>query len=121
MSDRVWRVSVPDQKPWAGVPAVDGGTVGHPVRLALIGFYVGMALMIAVPSAFVSVVGQVTSPSSLGSTAPLVLIVFVVPIVLTIVPRTRRFGRYMLLGMVSTALVVGTVGGGVLYVLINRS
>ena len=29
-----------------------------------------------------------------------------VPIVLIAIPRTRRFGRYMLLGMLATAVVV---------------
>jgi hypothetical protein len=85
---------------------------------ALVGFYVGMLLVIAVPLAFVAIVGDV---SRLTSFAPYLALPLAVPVVLAIVPRTRRLGRYMLLGMVSTALVVGIVGGGVLWVLISTS
>ena len=39
------------------------------------------------------------------------LVTLAVPIGLVIAPRTRRFGIYMLIGMVATALVVGGVAG----------
>ena len=50
---------------------------------------------------------------------PFVLVALAVPIALLVHPRTRRFGRYMLFGIVSTALVVGGVGAVVLWFLVN--
>ena len=43
----------------------------------------------------------------------------VVPIALVIWPRTRRFGLYMLIGMVTTALVVLGVAGLVLWYMVT--
>ena len=43
-----------------------------------------------------------------------------VPIGLLVAPRTRRFGRYMLIGVVATALVVIGVAAIVLWVLVGR-
>ena len=51
---------------------------------------------------------------------PLVLVSLVVPIALLAVPRTRRFGIYMVLGMVLTALVVLGVASLVLYYLVKH-
>jgi len=114
-------VSVPEQAPYDGVPAIDGGKKRHPTFVALVGFYVGMLLMILIPSGFAAVVTQLASPDDLMSYAPFGLLPFAIPLLLLISRETRRFGRYMLLGMVSTALVIGIVGGGVLYVLIHTS
>ena len=49
-----------------------------------------------------------------------VLLTLVVPLGLLVPRRTRRFGRYMLFGVVATAVVVVGVAVGVLYYLINR-
>ena len=122
--DRVWRVSVPEEttRPRSRrVPQARGGLRGNPTFVALTGFYGGMLLMIAIPSAFATVITQVASADDLKKYAPFALLPFVVPLLLIAPQRTRRFGRYMLLGMVSTALVVGVVGGGVLLVLIRSS
>jgi hypothetical protein len=91
----------------------------NPTFVALTGFYVGMLLMIVIPSAFAAIITQVASTDGLTKYAPFALLPFAVPLVLLAPERTRRFGRYMLLGMVSTALVVGIVGGGVLLVLVR--
>lgn len=93
----------------------------NPTFIALTGFYVGMVLMIVIPSAFAAIITQVASAGSLTKYAPFALLPFAIPLVLIAPERTRRFGRYMLLGMVSTALVVGVVGGGVLLVLVRGS
>ena len=50
---------------------------------------------------------------------PFVVVTLAVPIGLAAVPRTRRFGLYMLLGMVLTAVVVAAVAALVLWVLIS--
>jgi hypothetical protein len=45
-------------------------------------------------------------------------VVFAVPLALIAIPRTRRFGRYMLLGMLATAAVVVGVAALVVWILI---
>jgi hypothetical protein len=50
---------------------------------------------------------------------PFVLVVLAVPLVLIAIPRTRRFGRYMLLGMLATAVVVLGVAAIVVWILIK--
>jgi hypothetical protein len=49
-----------------------------------------------------------------------VLVTLAVPVGLVIAPRTRRFGVYMLIGMVTTALVVLGVAGVVLWYMVSR-
>ena len=51
---------------------------------------------------------------------PFVLVTLVVPTALVLWPRTRRFGLYMIIGMVVTALVVGGVAAVVLWYLVTR-
>ena len=51
---------------------------------------------------------------------PFVLVFLAVPLGLAIAPRTRRFGLYMLIGVVTTALVVLGVAAVVLWVLVGR-
>lgn len=114
-------MSVPDPAPSRRAAPRARTTKRHPTFVALTGFYVGMLLMIVIPSGFAAVVTQLTSAGSLTSYAPFGLLPFAIPLVLIAIPDTRRFGRYMLLGMVSTALVVAVVGGGVLYYLVNTS
>ena len=48
------------------------------------------------------------------------LVTLAVPIGLVIAPRTRRFGRYLLVGMVTTALVVGGVAALVLWYMVSH-
>ena len=47
------------------------------------------------------------------------MLTLAVPIGLSAAPRTRRFGLYMLLGMVLTAVVVALVAALVLWLLIT--
>ena len=117
----VWAVSVSEQKPSPGAPALDAGPDSHPTRTALQGFFAGMALMLAVPVTLAGITTQLETAASLRSLAPLGLLPLAVPLVLSVVPRTRRFGLYMLFGMVSTAVVVGGVAAAVLFVLIRSS
>ena len=44
----------------------------------------------------------------------------IVPLLLVIGPRSRRFGLYMWLGMISTAIVVLGVGGGVFWYMVSH-
>ncbi|MCW2773511.1 MAG: hypothetical protein JWN91_1837 [Nocardioides sp.] len=47
------------------------------------------------------------------------LVTLAVPVGLIIAKRTRRFGIYMVIGMVSTALVVGGVAALVLWYMVT--
>jgi len=49
-----------------------------------------------------------------------VLVALAVPLGLVAFSRTRRFGAYMLIGVVVTALVVGGAASLVLWVMVQR-
>lgn len=93
----------------------------HPTFAALTGFYTGLVTVIVVPGGFAAVLASMFSASRVEELVPLVLVVLAVPLGLIAAPRTRRFGRYMLLGMVLTAVVVAGVAALVLTVLIRSS
>jgi len=91
----------------------------HPTFSALSGFFTGLAFVLLVPAAFVGVLSLMFDYDRVEELFPFVLVTLVVPLVLVLSPRSRRFGAYMWIGIVSTALVVGGVGALVLYVLVN--
>jgi len=93
----------------------------HPTFAALSGFFTGLLFVLLVPAAFVGVLSLVFDSGRAQELFPLVLVTLVVPLYLVIAHKTRRFGTYMWIGIVTTALVVGGVGALVLYVLINGS
>lgn len=92
----------------------------HPVFSALSGFFTGLVLVIVVPGAYAGLLATMVDTESAEDLFPFVLVSLAVPIALLVHPRTRRFGRYMLLGIVSTALVVGGVAALVLWLLVSR-
>ncbi len=92
----------------------------HPVFASLAGFFTGLVFVVVVPGAYAALLSAVLDYESAEELFPFVLVALAVPIALLVHPRTRRFGRYMLLGMVSTALVVGGVAALVLWFLVNR-
>ena len=80
----------------------------HPTFTALTGFFTGLAFVIAGARACSSrCCTLLVDDDTAEELFPFVLVTLVVPIGLVIAPRTRRFGIYMLIGMVVTALVVG--------------
>ena len=93
----------------------------HPVFAALTGFFTGLVFVIVVPGAYAGILASVTDTESAEELFPFVLVSLAVPIALLVHPTTRRFGRYMLLGIVSTALVVGGVAALVLWTLVRGS
>ena len=94
----------------------------HPTFSALSGFFTGLVFVLLVPAAFVGVLSLVVDDNDrVQELFPLVLVTLVVPLFLVISGRSRRFGTYMWIGIVSTALVVGGVGALVLYVLVTGS
>jgi hypothetical protein len=92
----------------------------HPTFTALTGFFTGLAFVIVVPGLFAAVLGLVFESHTAEDLFPFVLVTLVIPFGLVIAPRTRRFGAYMLIGMVTTGLVIGGVAGLVLWYLVNR-
>ena len=77
----------------------------HPTFTALAGFFSGLLFVIVVPGAFAAILAPALRRRGRGP-VPVRAGALVVPIALMVVPRTRRFGIYLLLGMVLTALVV---------------
>ncbi|HEU5037050.1 MAG TPA: hypothetical protein VFT70_08590 [Nocardioides sp.] len=91
----------------------------HPTFTALTGFFTGLAFVIVVPGLFAAALGLIFESHTAEDLFPFVLVTLAIPIGLVIVPRTRRFGTYMLIGMVTTALVVGCVAGAVIWYMVN--
>ncbi|VXB77243.1 hypothetical protein [Nocardioides sp. AX2bis] len=93
----------------------------HPTFTALAGFFAGLVTIIVVPGLYAGLLSTLTDTDTTETLFPFVLLVLLVPIGLSVAPRTRRFGLYLLLGMVSTAVVVAVVAALVLLVLVRTS
>jgi hypothetical protein len=91
----------------------------HPTFSALSGFFTGLLFVLLVPAAFVGVLSLLFDYERVEELFPFVLVTLVVPLVLVLSPRSRRFGSYMWIGIVTTAIVVLGVGALVLYLLVN--
>ena len=91
----------------------------HPTFAALSGFFAGLGFVLLVPAVFAGVLSLLFDNERAEELFPLVLVTLVVPLGLVLSPRSRRFGSYMWIGIVTTAVVVVGVGALVLYVLVN--
>ena len=91
----------------------------HPTFTALAGFFSGMLFVTLVPGGFAGVLRLLFHYDTAERLFPFVLLALVVPIGLLAAPRTRRFGKYMVLGMALTALVVLGVASLVLYFMVR--
>jgi hypothetical protein len=87
----------------------------HPTFTALTGFFSGLAFVIAVPALFATILSLVVDDRTAEDLFPFVLVTLAVPIGLVVAPRTRRFGLYMVIGMLVTLLVVAGVASLVLW------
>lgn len=92
----------------------------HPVFVPLAGFFTGMAFIILVPGTYAAVLKALVGFERAEDLFPFVLLTLVVPVSLLVPHHTRKFGRYMLFGMVATAVVVVGVALAVLWVLFSR-
>ena len=92
----------------------------HPVFFPLAGFFTGMIAIIVVPGLYAAVLKWVAGYERADELFPFVLVLLAVPIGLLVPPGTRRFARYMLLGMVGTLVVVVGVGGAVVWFLLSK-
>jgi hypothetical protein len=93
----------------------------HPVFTPLSGFFSGLAFMLLVPGLFAALLESVFSQHTVTDVFPFVLVMLVVPTVLVVRGRTRRFGLFFALGMVATAVVVLGVTALVLWILTAKA
>jgi CDP-diglyceride synthetase len=91
----------------------------HPTFSALSGFFTGLLFVLLVPALFVGILSLLFDNNRVEELFPLVLVTLIVPLGLVLSSRSRRFGTYMWIGLVTTAIVVVGVGALVLYVLVN--
>lgn len=91
----------------------------HPTFIALSGFFTGMLFVTAVPGGFAGILRLLLPFEQAERWFPLVAIALVLPVGLLLAPRTRRFGTYMLIGMVLTGLVVLGVASLVLWFMVE--
>jgi hypothetical protein len=91
----------------------------HPTFSALAGYFTGLLFVLLVPAAFVAVVGLLAGRERVEALFPFVPLTLIVPLGLLGSSRTRRFGRYMWLGIATTAFVVVGVGALVLWILVS--
>jgi len=118
-----------DNQPAAGAPAPqtaapdqrapDWWHRDHPTFTALTGFFTGLAFVVVVPGLFVGILSLVVADQTAEDLFPFVLVLLAIPIGLMVAPRTRRFGTYMMIGVATTALVVGGVAALVLWYMVE--
>ncbi|WP_195849520.1 hypothetical protein [Nocardioides marmotae] len=120
-------------QPTTGDPATDDPTTDpategtlpdwwhrdHPVFTPLAGFFTGLVAVTLVPGVYAAVLGALFDTGTAEDLFPYVLVLLAVPLGLIAVRRSRRFGSYMLLGMVLTALVVAGVTALVLWAMVS--
>lgn len=92
----------------------------HPTFTALTGFFTGLAFVIVVPGLFATILNLLVDYNTAEELFPFVLVMLAVPTGLLIAPRTRRFGIYMVIGMLVTLLVVASVSALVLWYMIRQ-
>lgn len=92
----------------------------HPTFTPIMGFFSGLLFVALVPAGFVSALNAVFSDDVARGLTPLMACTLVVPIGLVAWRRTRKFGRYMVFGMLMTAVVVIGVTTLVLWLMARR-
>ena len=90
-----------------------------PTFIALAGFFSGMLSVMLVPGAYAGILRLLFPYDTAERLFPYILVILAVPAVLIAVPRTRRFGTYMFIGMALTTLVVLGVASLVLYFMVR--
>jgi hypothetical protein len=92
----------------------------HPTFTPIMGFFAGLLFVSLVPGAFLLVLDRLFDPEIARGLSPLMATTLIVPLGLLVWRPSRRFGRYMLLGMVVTAVVVIGVTTLVLWLMARR-
>src|SRR3954454_187967 len=70
----------------------------HPTFAGLVGFFTGGAYVIVVPGIYAALLSVVLSDRTAERLFPLVALIIIVPLVLLVPRKTRRFAQFMLLG-----------------------
>lgn len=91
----------------------------HSTFIALAGFFSGMLCVTLVPGAYAGILRLLFHYNTAERLFPYVLVILAVPVVLFAIPRSRRFGGYMLIGMALTLLVILGVASLVLYFMVR--
>jgi hypothetical protein len=91
----------------------------HPTFAGLVGFFVGVAYVIIVPGVYAALLGLLVSDATAQKLFPLVTLALVIPIVLLVPRKTRRFAQFMFLGLVSTVVVVVVTAALVIWVMVQ--
>jgi hypothetical protein len=91
----------------------------HPTFAGLVGFFSGVAYVIVIPGIYAAVLGLLLSDSAAAELFPLIAIALVVPLALLVPRKTRRFAQFMLLGVVTTAVVIGLTAALVIWVMVK--
>jgi len=91
----------------------------HPTFAGLVGFFTGVAYVIVVPGVFAAVLSLLLSDSSAQRLFPLIAVALVIPLALLIPRKTRRFAQFMLIGVVTTALVIGLTAAVVIWLMVQ--
>ncbi len=91
----------------------------HPAAVSIAGFFTGLAAVVLVPGGYAALLSALFDQDTAEELFGFVLVALAVPLALLVSPRTRRFGRYMLLGIVSTAVVVVGVAAAVLWYMVR--
>jgi hypothetical protein len=91
----------------------------HPTFIALAGFFSGMLCVTLVPGVYAGILRLLLHYETAERLFPYILVILAVPVVLLAVPRSRRFGTYMLIGMALTLAVVLGVASLVLYFMVR--
>lgn len=92
----------------------------HPTFTALTGFFTGVVFVVLVPALFVGLLHLLVDDETTNDLFPFVLLGLAFPLGLMASTRTRRFGRYMLAGVVITAVIVGGVASVVVWAMMRR-
>lgn len=93
----------------------------HPTFTSLTGFFTGMLFVTVLPGGVAGVLRLLLPYDDAARLFPWVALFLVIPLGLLVAPRTRRFGGYMMLGMLLTALVVLGVASLVLYFMVRAN
>ena len=92
----------------------------HPTFTALSGFFAGLAFMALVPALFAAILDVSFGERAAREAFPFVLLPLALPLVLLAFDGPRRFAKYMLVGMVVTALVVFGVAWLVTWLMVKQ-
>jgi hypothetical protein len=114
-------VGTPDEPREASGPAPDWWHRDHPTFTALSGFFTGLVYVALVPPLFAALLGALFDERTAHEAFPFVLLALVVPVGLIAWPRTQRFGKYMLFGVLVTAIVVVGVAWAVSWFMLRES